>query len=138
MNKKDLLLNAIEEMLNGNIDKTNAICENLEVLTAHHRVGYRSVKILGKTWEYHSGEEGYPVSGEFVWDKINWSNPEMRWTEEQLELRMSLLEHIKFEVLKLSNEEFEEMFKWIVLNFEKNWKKTCLKLEFTILTKLIS
>ena len=111
MSKKDLLLNAIEEMLKGNIDKTNAICENLDVLTTYHRIGYRSVKILSKTWEHYSGEEGYPVSGEFVWDKINWDNPELWWTGEQLELRMSLLEHIKSEVLKLSNEEFEEMFK---------------------------
>ena len=111
MNKKDLLLNAIEEMLNGNIDRTQAICENLDVLTMRLRIGYQSVKIFSKTWEHCSGEEGYPVSGEIVWDKINWDNPEMWWTGEQLELRMSLLEHIKSEVLKLSNEEFEEMFK---------------------------
>lgn len=111
MNKKDLLLNAIEVMLNGNIDKTNAICENLDVLTMRHQYGYQSVKIFSKTWKHYSGEECYPVSGEFVWDKINWDNPELWWTGEQLELRMSLLEHIKSEVLKLSNEEFEEMFK---------------------------
>ena len=80
MNKKDLLLNAIEEMLKGNIDKTNAICENLDVLTMRHRIGYRSVKILSKTWEHYSGEEGYPVSGEFVWDKINCSICTARWS----------------------------------------------------------
>ena len=111
MNKKDLLLNAIEDMLKGNIDKTNAICENLDILTGESTLAYRSVKILSKTWEHYSGEEGYPVSGESVWDKINWTNPHLWWTGEQLELRMSLLEHIKTEVLKLSNEEFEEMFK---------------------------
>ena len=111
MSKKDLLLNAIEEMLNGNIDKTNAICENLDSLTDYSCSAYSCVNKFSKTWEHYSGEVGYPVSGEIVWDKINWSNPELWWTGEQLELRMSLLEHIKSEVLKLSNEEFEEMFK---------------------------
>ena len=111
MSKKDLLLNAIEDMLNGSIDKTNAICENLDSLTFRARIAYLCVKEFSKTWEYYSGEEGYPVSGEFVWDTINFDNPELWWTGEQLELRMSLLEHIKSEVLKLSNEEFEEMFK---------------------------
>ena len=111
MNKKDLLLNAIEDMLNGNIDKTDAICENLDILTDYSCSAYSCVNKFSKTWEHYSGEESYPVSGELVWDKINWSNPELWWTGEQLELRMSLLEHIKSEVLKLSNEEFEEMFK---------------------------
>ena len=111
MNKKDLLLNAIEDMLNGNIDKTNAICENLDILTDYSCSAYSCVNNFSKTWEHYSGEEGYPVVGEIVWDKINWDNPELWWTGEQLELRMSLLEHIKSEVLKLSNEEFEELFK---------------------------
>lgn len=113
MNKKDLLLNAIEDMLNGKINKINAICENLDVLTMRHRIGYQSVKIFSKTWKHYSGEECYPVSGETTWDIINVDDPELWWTGEQLELRMSLLEHIKLEVLKLSNEEFEEMFKWM-------------------------
>lgn len=111
MSKKDLLLNAIEDMLNGNIDKTDAICENLDILTDYSCSAYSCVNKFSKTWEHYSGEESYPVSGVVVWDKINWDNPELWWTGEQLELRMSLLEHIKSEVLKLSNEEFEEMFK---------------------------
>ena len=112
MSKKDLLLNAIEEMLNGNIDKTNAICENLDVKLGGSLLnGYDIVKILSPSWKHFSGEPSYPVSGETTWDTINFDNPELWWTGEQLELRMSLLEHIKSEVIKLSNEEFEEMFK---------------------------
>lgn len=111
MNKKDLLLNAIEDMLNGNIDKTNAICENLYILTDHLCFAYSCVEKFSKTWEHYSGEDSYPVSGEEIWDEGLFDDPSFWWTGEQLELRMSLLEHIKSEVLKLSNEEFEEMFK---------------------------
>ena len=110
MNKKDLLLNAIEEMLSGNVDKTIAICENLDILTCFNGTAYPSVSKFAKTWEHYSGERSYPVSGEEVWDEGLCNDSNFWWAGEQLELRMSLLEHIKAEVLKLSNEEFEEMF----------------------------
>lgn len=109
MNKKYLLLNAIQEMLNGNIDETNAICENLDILTDFNITGYRSVKMFSQTWEHYSGEESYPVSGENVWDTINYDDPTLWWQGEQRELRFSLLEHIKSEVSKLSEEEFERV-----------------------------
>ena len=111
MSKKDLLLNAIEDMLNGNIDKTNAICENLDVKLGGSLLnGYDIVKILSPSWKHFSGEPSYPVSGETTWDTINFDNPELWWTGEQLELRMSLLEHIKSELLKLTDEEVEDIF----------------------------
>ena len=109
MNKKGLLLNAIEDMLSGNIDENNPICENLDNLEGIP-YPYTVVRKLSPNWEYFSGDVNYPVSGEEIWnqgldDTLFW------WTGEQLELRMSLLEHIKCEVSKLTNEEFEEMFK---------------------------
>ena len=110
MNKKDLLLNAIQEMLNGNIDETNAICENLDILT-DNGTAYFCVSKFSETWEHYSGDKHYPVSGEEVWDRGIFDDSLFWWTGEQLELRMSLLKHLKCEVLKLSDEEFEEMFK---------------------------
>ena len=72
--------------------------------------GFKAVREFSKSWEHCSGDVNYPVSGEEIWDQ-GLDDTLFWWTGEQLELRMSLLEHIKCEVLKLSDEEFEEMFK---------------------------
>lgn len=110
MSKKDLLLNAIEDLLAGNFKRNNALCENICKKVDNAWLGYKVVGKFSPSWEHYSGEESYPVSGEEVWDK-GMGDDSFWWTGEQLELRMSLLGHIKSEVLKLSNEEFEEMFK---------------------------
>lgn len=109
MNKKELLLNAIEELLRGNINKVNAICENLDSITGQYWLGSGAVEYFSTTWEYFSGNVCYPVSGRVAWTKVYYNNRSF-WDGEQGELRMSLLEHIKSEVLKLSDEAVEEVF----------------------------
>lgn len=111
MNKKDLLLNAIEDLLAGNFNQNHALCENICKKVGSRWLGYKVVIKFSPSWKHYSGEESYPISGVIVWDEGLRNDSNFWWTGEQLELRMSLLEHIKSEVLKLSNEEFEEMFK---------------------------
>ena len=111
MNNKELLLNAIEDLLAGDINDNHALCENICQKTDKFCLGYKVVSKFSKTWEHDSGEDGYPVSGLQEWNRCYYTDKTLWWTGEQLELRMSLLEHIKCEVLKLSNEEFEEVFK---------------------------
>ena len=111
MNNKELLLNAIEDLLAGNIDQRVALCANICKKVNDSWLGYKTVKEFSKSWEHYSGEERYPVSGEEVWEEGLYNDTLFWWTGEQLELRISLLEHIKCEVLKLSDEDFEEMFK---------------------------
>ena len=110
MNNKELLLNAIEDLLAGDINETYALCENICQKVGDSWTGFKAVREFSKSWEHCSGDVNYPVSGEEIWDQ-GLDDTLFWWTGEQLELRMSLLEHIKLEVLKLSNEEFEEMFK---------------------------
>lgn len=110
MSKKSVLISAIEEMLSGNINKKYAICENLEI-KVKQRFAYSVTSKFCSSWENYSGEEHYPVGGESIWDKCLWTNPPSFWEGEQRELRISLLKHIKSEVSKISEEEFEEVFK---------------------------
>lgn len=111
MNKKGLLLKAIEDLLAGEINENHALCENICQKTDKFWLGYEVVSKFSNSWEHYSGDDSYSVSGEEVWNRCYYTDKTLWWTGEQLELRMSLLEHIKSEVLKLSNEEFEEMFK---------------------------
>ena len=106
MNNKDLLLNAIEDLLAGDINENHALCENICQKTDKFWLGYKVVSKFSKTWEHYSGDDSYPVSGEEVWNEVSYE----WWKGEQLDLRMSLLEHIKCEVLKLPDEEFEDGF----------------------------
>ena len=108
MNKKELLLNAIEEMLSGKLNESRGICENLDNLTDQCWFGYDVVEEFSQTWSNFSGNKQYPISGREDWSRF--LKTSSLWLGEQRELRMSLLEHIKSEVLKLSDEEFEEMF----------------------------
>ena len=111
MSKKDLLINAIEDLLAGDINQNHALCENICQKTDKFWLGYEVVSKFSNSWEHYSGDDGYPVSGEEVWDRCYDTDKTLWWTGEQLELRMSLLKHIKCEVLKYSDEEFEEVFK---------------------------
>ena len=74
-------------------------------------LGYDVVTKFSNSWEHYSGDDSYPVSGLQEWNRCYYTDKTLWWAGEQLELRMSLLKHIKCKVLKLSNEEFEEMFK---------------------------
>ena len=111
MNNKELLINAIEDLLAGDINETYALCENICQKTNTFWLGYDVITKFSKTWEHYSGCDSYPVSGMREWNRCYYTDKTLWWKGEQLELRMSLLEHIKCEVLKLSDEEFEEMFK---------------------------
>lgn len=107
---KQLLLSAIEDMLSGDINESVAICENLCLKVGDDMIGYNVVRKLAYSWISYSGHRSYPVSGRKVWEEgIKYSSKPFWWTGEQLELRMSLLEHIKSEVSKLSEEEFERV-----------------------------
>lgn len=110
MNKKATLLDAIEQMLSGDINEAWGICENLDSISGECWLGYTAVEKFSNTWESFSGEVEYPVSGKNTWKEV-WYSDDSFWEGEQRELRISLLKHIKSEVLKLSNKEFEEMFK---------------------------
>ena len=106
-----MLINAIEDLLAGDIDENYALCENICQKTDKFWLGYDVITKFSNSWEHYSGCNSYPVSGMREWNRCYYTNKTLWWTGEQLELRMSLLEHIKCEVLKLSDEEFEEMFK---------------------------
>ena len=111
MNKKGLLLNAIEDLLAGDINQNHALWQNICHKTDKFWLGYDVITKFSETWEHYSGDDSYPVSGMREWNRCYDTDKTLWWVGEQLELRMSLLEHIKSEVLKLSDEEFEEMFK---------------------------
>ena len=111
MNKKGLLLNAIEDLLAGDINENHALCENICQKTNTFWLGYDVITKFSNSWEHYSGDDIYPVSGMREWNRCYDTDKTLWWTGAQLELRMSLLKHIKCEVLKLSDEEFEEMFK---------------------------
>lgn len=111
MNKKELLLNAIEDLLDRDINENHALCENICQKTGKFWLGYDVIAKFSNSWEHYSGDDYYPVSGLQEWKRCYYTDKTLWWVGEQLELRMSLLDHIKSEVLKLSDEEFEEMFK---------------------------
>lgn len=105
--KRKLLLNAIEGMFNGNIDERVAICENLDALTEKFLLGYKIINKLSPSWIHFSGDKTYPISGDIEWVKQFEGNS--LWKGEQRELRFSLLEHLKSELLKLTDEDVEEL-----------------------------
>jgi len=106
MSKKTLLLGAVQELLNGNIQyHSMGICSNICYITELDDVGFIAMEKFAHTWKNYSGDTGFPISG-----YLDYVNSPNKWTGEQLELRMSLLEHIKSELLKLTDEEVEEMF----------------------------
>lgn len=106
MSKKTLLLSVVQEMLDGNILCASCgICANIDDLAELNGLGYLLVETFSPTWENFTGDEGFPVC-----DPDTYARLSNLWAGKQLELRMSLLEHIKSELLKLTDEEVEEMF----------------------------
>ena len=61
--KRELLLNAIEDMLNGNIIEEIAVCYNLNKKLGSILDAYKFVEIFSKGWDKHSGDIEYPVGG---------------------------------------------------------------------------
>lgn len=105
--KRELLVNAIEDMLNGNINEEYAICCNLDNNFDITLDAYKFVEIFSKGWDKHSGDVNYPVGNSDIWGKC--LEDETFWEGEQRELRFSLLEHLKSELLRRTDEEVEEL-----------------------------
>ena len=68
------------------LDKNNSICGNIwKNLSFGHEID----KQYFKSWEYYSGDEYYPVLGEYVYNETY-----NLWVGEQLELRLDLVKHL--------------------------------------------
>ena len=50
MNKKELLLKAIEDLLDGDINENHALCENICQKTDKFWLGYDVITKFSKTW----------------------------------------------------------------------------------------
>ena len=74
MNKKELLLNAIEDLLAGKIDRSYALCDNICKKVNDSWLGYKTVKEFSKSWEHYSGEERYMDMEKSVFRSSGWKN----------------------------------------------------------------
>ena len=91
MEIKEALLILKEDDISRNIKKGYCgICQLLDLLC--NRIAYRFVKENCSDWEYFSGDCNYPVSGEEVF-YYYMDNGDL-WKGEQLELRLSLIDHL--------------------------------------------
>ena len=91
MEIKEALLQLKEDAISGNIKKGYCgICHLLDLLC--NRNAYRFVKDNCSDWVYFSGDYNYPVSGEEGFD-YHMDNGEL-WKGGQLELRLSLIDHL--------------------------------------------
>ena len=69
MNNKELLLNAIEDLLAGDINENHALCENICQKTDKLWLGYDVITKFSNSWEHYSGDDSYPVSGLQEWNR---------------------------------------------------------------------
>ena len=91
MEIKEALLEIKENVVNGNTKKYRfGLCSVLNQLSTSN--GYLFVNTNCFDWKYFSGDVAYPVSGEEVW-LVHADNGSL-WEGEQLELRLSLIEHL--------------------------------------------
>ena len=68
------------------LDKNNSICGNIwNNLSFGHEIDARHFK----SWKSYSGDEDYPVLGEYVYNETY-----NLWVGEQLELRLDLVKHL--------------------------------------------
>ena len=99
----DTLVEALEHVKAGVSDDRCGICYNLgyiggmsdeanDLLAVVDVVG-----IFSQGWKHHSGEGDYPVGGEqaYIFNKYE----RTLWLDEQLELRMDLLDYLINQVL---------------------------------------
>lgn len=111
--KQELIdnLNVVkQEAVNGGITwKHHGICSNWSEKLNDDSIAYVLVNNISPTWKEYSGEVGRPIKGYFLSKNL--------WEGEQLELRLSLIDHIlKFlEVVdqqwldKLYSERFDDL-----------------------------
>ena len=91
MEIKEALLLLKEDAISGNIQKGHfGICYLLSDMVVYN--AYRFVSDNSRDWEYFSGDYNYPVSGEEVFN-YHADNGDI-WKGEQLELRLSLIDHL--------------------------------------------
>lgn len=91
MEIKEALSILKEDVISGNMKKGHCgTCLLLSLLTEYN--AFRFVKENCREWEYFSGDYNYPVSGEEVFD-YHTDNGSL-WEGEQLELRLSLIDHL--------------------------------------------
>lgn len=91
MEIKEALLLLKEDAISGNIKKGHCgICHLLSDMDVYG--SYRFVKDNCSDWGYFSGDYNYPVSGEEGFD-YHMDNGDL-WKGEQLELRLSLIDHL--------------------------------------------
>ena len=68
------------------LDKDLCICGNIwKNLSFEHEIGKQHFK----SWKHYSGDEYYPVLGEYVYNETY-----NLWIGEQLELRLDLVKHL--------------------------------------------
>lgn len=82
----DALLLLEEQAINNCIDESHyGICYNLSELTGELDESYDFVRENCEDWEHFSGNSVYPIEG---------CSGEPLWEGKQLELRLSLLDHL--------------------------------------------
>ena len=91
MEIKEALLQIKEDAKIGDIKKhIFGICSILSNISGSN--GYLFVNSNCSDWEYFSGDLHYPVSGKDIWIKHAYKNS--LWEGEQLDLRLSLIDHL--------------------------------------------
>lgn len=103
--KQELIdsLNVVkQEALNGNIVWiSHGICSNWGDKLDFNGLAYDIVEDLADGWEHHSGIKHQPIAG------YGWYN---NWEGEQLELRLSLIDHILKRLEEASQEWLDKLY----------------------------
>jgi hypothetical protein len=91
--KKEVLRVLGEIKLRGPFTGGSGLCFNISRMGAidMHTV-YDVLRIFSVDWEHFSGEHLYPISGEKVYNHPK--SLGKHWEGEQLELRLSLIDHL--------------------------------------------
>lgn len=93
MQIKEALLEIKDNVVNGNTKGYDfGVCSVLYQLSTPTSNCYAFVNTNCIDWEHFSGNMYYPVSGEEVW-LVHARNGSL-WKGEQLELRLSLIDHL--------------------------------------------
>lgn len=104
--KQELIdsLNVVKQAaLSGNIKETTAgICLNWTDELGCDAFGCVLVEQLAPSWEHYSGEMDLPIVGCYITDKL--------WEGEQLNLRLSLIDHILKRLEEVSQEWLDKLY----------------------------
>lgn len=98
----DSLLVVKQEALDGNIFWiSHGICSNWGDKLEFSCLAYDIVGDLADGWEHHSGLKHQPIAG------YGWQN---NWEGEQLELRLSLIDHILKRLEEAGQEWLDKLY----------------------------